>query len=98
MTVGYRSAEELAKALRRAAEAHGRYEERIGRADPDWPDWYAQYMAREQRYGQLPERVDPSGTTTSAQTARPQDEDELRPRDFLHHYGAAGLDWDPSDA
>jgi len=30
----------LAAALRRAAAAHGK-------PDPDWPDWYAQYMADE---------------------------------------------------
>jgi catechol 2,3-dioxygenase-like lactoylglutathione lyase family enzyme len=35
----------LADALRRAAAAHGKHEEEIGHADPDWPDWYAQYMA-----------------------------------------------------
>ncbi len=33
----------LADPLRRAAAVHGKYEE-TGQADPDWPDWYAQYM------------------------------------------------------
>jgi len=37
----------LADALRRAAAAHGKHEEEIGHADPDWPDWYAQYMVDE---------------------------------------------------
>ena len=37
----------LAAALRRAAAAHGKHEEEIGHADPNWPDWYAQYMADE---------------------------------------------------
>ncbi len=37
----------LAQALRRAAAAHGKHEEEIGHADPDWPDWYAQYMVDE---------------------------------------------------
>jgi len=37
----------LAAALRRAAAAHGKHEQEIGQADPDWPDWYAQYMADE---------------------------------------------------
>jgi catechol 2,3-dioxygenase-like lactoylglutathione lyase family enzyme len=37
----------LAQALRRAADAHGKHEEEVGHADPDWPDWYAQYMADE---------------------------------------------------
>ena len=27
--------------------AHGKYEEETGRADPDWPDWYARYMVDE---------------------------------------------------
>ena len=37
----------LAAALRRAAAAHGKHEEETGQADPNWPDWYAQYMADE---------------------------------------------------
>jgi catechol 2,3-dioxygenase-like lactoylglutathione lyase family enzyme len=37
----------LAEALRRAADAHGKHEEEIGRADPDWPDWYARYVVDE---------------------------------------------------
>ncbi|WP_211177778.1 hypothetical protein [Pseudonocardia acidicola] len=44
----FESAADLAAALRRAEAAHGRYEEQLGHADPDWPDWYAQFMAREQ--------------------------------------------------
>ena len=28
--------------------------ERIGQADPDWPDWYAEYMVREQAGEELP--------------------------------------------
>lgn len=38
---------DLAEALRRAAAAHGKHEEETGQADPDWPDWYAQYMVDE---------------------------------------------------
>jgi len=37
----------LAAALRRAAAAHGKHEQEIGQADPNWPDWYAQFMADE---------------------------------------------------
>jgi catechol 2,3-dioxygenase-like lactoylglutathione lyase family enzyme len=37
----------LADALRRAAAAHGKHEEEIGHPDPDWPAWYAQFMADE---------------------------------------------------
>jgi hypothetical protein len=50
----YDSATELADALRRAEAAHGKHEERIGAADPDWPDWYAEYMVREQAGEELP--------------------------------------------
>jgi hypothetical protein len=46
--VAFDSAADLAGAVRRAAAAHGRPEEEAGRADPDWPDWYAQYMLPEQ--------------------------------------------------
>jgi catechol 2,3-dioxygenase-like lactoylglutathione lyase family enzyme len=44
----YGSVSGLAAALRRAAAAHGRHEQETGQADPDWPDWYAQYMVGEQ--------------------------------------------------
>ena len=47
----YDSAADLAEALRRAAAAHGKHEEETGQADPDWPDWYAQYMADESAKG-----------------------------------------------
>ncbi|HWF82319.1 MAG TPA: VOC family protein [Streptosporangiaceae bacterium] len=43
----YGSIESLANALRRAEAAHGRYEQELGHADPDWPAWYAQYMTNE---------------------------------------------------
>ncbi|MFC5752933.1 hypothetical protein [Actinomadura rugatobispora] len=48
MQATYGSAADLAAALRRAEDAHGRHEKEIGQADPDWPDWYAQYMLDEQ--------------------------------------------------
>jgi catechol 2,3-dioxygenase-like lactoylglutathione lyase family enzyme len=44
----YASASDLSQALRRAAAAHGQHESRTGQADPNWPDWYAEYMVREQ--------------------------------------------------
>jgi catechol 2,3-dioxygenase-like lactoylglutathione lyase family enzyme len=50
----YESAAELAEAMRRASQAHGKHEERIGEADPHWPDWYAEYMVREQAGQELP--------------------------------------------
>jgi hypothetical protein len=48
MPVTFDSATDLAEALRRAEAAHGQYEKELGHADPDWPDWYAQYMVDEQ--------------------------------------------------
>jgi catechol 2,3-dioxygenase-like lactoylglutathione lyase family enzyme len=50
----FASAGDLANALRRAEAAHGKHEQRIGREDPDWPDWYADYMVREQAGQELP--------------------------------------------
>jgi hypothetical protein len=47
MPTTYDSPTDLAAALRRAADAHGHHEEEIGHPDPDWPDWYAQYMVDE---------------------------------------------------
>ena len=46
---------DVAAALRRAEAAHGQHEKRIGKADPDWPDWYAEYMVREQAGEELPQ-------------------------------------------
>ena len=54
-TTSFNSPGDLAAALRRAESAHGEHEKRIGRADPDWPDWYAEYMVREQSGQELPE-------------------------------------------
>ena len=45
---GFASTADLASALRRAAAAHGEHEKRIGQYDANWPDWYADYMVREQ--------------------------------------------------
>jgi catechol 2,3-dioxygenase-like lactoylglutathione lyase family enzyme len=39
---------DLASALRRAAAAHGEHEKRTGQHDEGWPDWYADYIIREQ--------------------------------------------------
>ena len=50
----YSSVDDLKSALVRAAAAHGEHEKRIGEADPDWPDWYADYMVREQAGEELP--------------------------------------------
>jgi catechol 2,3-dioxygenase-like lactoylglutathione lyase family enzyme len=51
----YTSASDLSQALQRAASAHGQHEARTGQADPNWPDWYAEYMVREQAGEELPQ-------------------------------------------
>jgi len=53
-TTTFASANDLAGAMRRAEAAHGAHEKRIGKADPDWPDWYASYMVAEQAGTELP--------------------------------------------
>jgi len=50
----YASAADLANAMRRASAAHGGHEKRIGKADANWPDWYAAYMVAEQAGTELP--------------------------------------------
>jgi catechol 2,3-dioxygenase-like lactoylglutathione lyase family enzyme len=50
----FTSTADLASALRRAAAAHGEHEARTGAEDPNWPDWYADYMVREQAGTELP--------------------------------------------
>jgi catechol 2,3-dioxygenase-like lactoylglutathione lyase family enzyme len=54
-TTTFASANDLASALRRAAAAHGEHEARTGQADPNWPDWYAEYMVRAQAGEVLPQ-------------------------------------------
>ena len=44
----YTSVSDLAQALRRAEAAHGQHEARTGQHDANWPDWYAEFMVREQ--------------------------------------------------
>ncbi len=51
----FASANDLANAMRRASVAHGQHEARIGQADNNWPDWYAQYMISEQSGKALPQ-------------------------------------------
>ncbi|MDT5390136.1 MAG: hypothetical protein QOE04_3777 [Mycobacterium sp.] len=50
----YGSASELAQALRRALAARGQHAAGAGEADPNSPDWYAEYMVREQAGEELP--------------------------------------------
>jgi len=53
-TASYGSVEDLRGALERAAAAHGEHEKRIGRADDQWPEWYAAYMLAERLGTELP--------------------------------------------
>jgi predicted enzyme related to lactoylglutathione lyase len=50
----FTSAADLAATLRRAAAAHGEHEKRTGGHDENWPDWYAEYIVREQAGEPLP--------------------------------------------
>jgi catechol 2,3-dioxygenase-like lactoylglutathione lyase family enzyme len=54
-TTNFVSVNDLAGALRRAAAAHCQFEERIGQADKNWSNWYAEYMVREQTGEKLPQ-------------------------------------------
>ncbi len=52
----FASTNDLASALRRAATAHGKHEERTGgQRDENWPDWYAAYIVAEQSGAELPQ-------------------------------------------
>jgi catechol 2,3-dioxygenase-like lactoylglutathione lyase family enzyme len=51
----FSSVSDLADALRRAEMAHGEHEKRTGKADPDWPTWYATYVVAEQAGTTRPE-------------------------------------------
>ena len=46
---------DLVAALKRASAAHGEHEKRIGAADPNWPEWYSDYMVKEQSGAELPQ-------------------------------------------
>jgi hypothetical protein len=48
MHLTFDSASDLARALRRAADAHAEHEGQTGHPDPDWPTWYAHYLEQEQ--------------------------------------------------
>jgi hypothetical protein len=50
----FTSVDDLAAALRRAADAHGQHEARTGEPDENWPDWYAAFMVAEATGGSLP--------------------------------------------
>jgi catechol 2,3-dioxygenase-like lactoylglutathione lyase family enzyme len=50
----FTSSSEVARALLRAALAHGEHEKLIGKHDADWPVWYAEYIVSEQAGKPLP--------------------------------------------
>ena len=50
----FESTADLASALRRAEAAHGEHEKRTGVRDENWPEWYAEYMVKEQSGEELP--------------------------------------------
>lgn len=50
----YTSSAEMAGALRRAEAAHIAHEKRTGERDANWPEWYADYLVREQTGKPLP--------------------------------------------
>jgi catechol 2,3-dioxygenase-like lactoylglutathione lyase family enzyme len=50
----FSSSADLAAALRRAEAAHGEHEKLTGQHDANWPDWYAEYVVREQTGQELP--------------------------------------------
>lgn len=50
----FASHSDLSAALRRASVAHGEHEKRTGGHDENWPDWYAEYIVREQAGQPLP--------------------------------------------
>lgn len=51
----FASTTDLAAAFRRAATAHGEHEKRTGgKHDENWPDWYADYIVKEQAGQPLP--------------------------------------------
>jgi len=53
-TTTFASENDLARAMRRASAAHGEHEQRNGKHDANWPEWYAAYMAAEQAGTELP--------------------------------------------
>ena len=51
----FASANDLARALRRAEAAHGEHEKRTGQRADNWPEWYSAYIVAEQAGKELPQ-------------------------------------------
>jgi hypothetical protein len=77
MRLTFDSASDLARALRRAERAHGQYEERTGRPDPDWPDWYAEFLENERAGPQVISPDRPDGATVPVAVVTSRTEAEL---------------------
>jgi hypothetical protein len=46
---GRLTADELARLLREAEQAHAAYERELGERDEDWPTWYATWILEQLR-------------------------------------------------
>ena len=77
MQLTFDSAGDLARALRRAADAHHQREQ-TG-PDPDWPTWYARYIEREQAETEHQRTVSPplEGATVPVAIVTSRTEAEL---------------------
>ena len=51
----FASVNDLAQAMRRAEQAHGEHEKKLGHRDENWPEWYAAYMISEQSGEKAPQ-------------------------------------------
>lgn len=49
MDAGRLTADELARLLREAEQAHAAYERELGERDEDWPTWYATWILEQLR-------------------------------------------------
>ncbi len=77
MRLTFDSANDLARALRRAADAHAQHVGQTGHPDPDWPSWYAHYLEHEQatrERGPTSARPDGAPVTVAVVTSRTEAE------------------------
>ncbi len=78
MQLTFDSASDLARALRRAANAHAQHEQQTGHPDPDWPYWYAHFLEREQAGREhvptFPDRPDGATVPVAVVTSRTEAE------------------------
>jgi hypothetical protein len=78
MQLTFQSARDLARALRRASDAHVQHEQQTGHPDPDWASWYARYLEQEQAgAGQLPAAAGHPGASVPVAVVTSRTEAEL---------------------